>query len=83
MGSLTSIAVYNSLLSASDVAALYNRTLPLDYDSQLTSITDNAVMAFEMTTNDSSLIDLSGNVNNGTANGGVTSDGAEIDWEGG
>ena len=83
LGSLTSIAVYNSLLSASDVAALYNRNLPLDYDSQLTSITDNAVMAFEMTTNDSSLIDLSGNANNGTANGGVTSDGAEIDWEGG
>jgi len=38
-------------------------------------------LALEMTSNDNTLTDLSGNGNDGTAVGGVTSDGSEIEWD--
>lgn len=80
-GSFTSVQIYNRLLNASEAEILYNQNLPKQFDKLPTLITDDAVLALEMTSNDNSLTDLSGNGNDGTANGGVTSDGEEIDWD--
>lgn len=80
-GNLTQVMLVTRNLSSSDVLTLYNQNAVKDYDSLPSSITDDVGFCFEMTSNDNSLTDLSGNGNNGTANGGVTSDGDEIDWD--
>lgn len=80
-GDLTQPMIFNTALSDSDISTLYNKNLPLQYDQIPTSITDNAVLAYAMNSNDNSLTDLSTQTNGGTAGGGVTSDGSEIDWQ--
>lgn len=80
-GSLAQPMIFGTGLTASDAATLYNKNLPLQYDQIPTSITDNAVLAYAMNSNDNSLTDLSTQTNDGTAVGGVTSDGSEIDWD--
>ena len=79
-GSLTQTMVFNSALSASDITELYNNGIPLSYNKISTSITNNCVLAYEMSSNDNSLSDSSSNTNDGTAVASVTSDGQLITW---
>jgi len=80
-GSITQPMIFNRALTSTEVTTVYNQNLPKDYAQLPTSITNDCVLAYEMTSNDNSLTDLSVNTNNGTANGGVTSNGSEIDWD--
>jgi hypothetical protein len=73
--------LFDATLSAGQITTLYNKNLPLEYSLIPSSIKDNAVLAYAMNSNDNSLTDLSETGNDGTATGGVTSDGSEIDWE--
>ena len=64
--------IFDRNLLADEVAEIYNQNIPRTYTSLPTVITDDAVLAYEMTSNDSTLTDLSGNANHGTPNGGVS-----------
>ena len=72
VGSLTQPMIFDRNLLADEVAEIYNQNIPRTYTSLPTVITDDAVLAYEMTSNDSTLTDLSGNANHGTPNGGVS-----------
>lgn len=80
-GSVTQPMIFDSALSASDIAEIYNNGIPLGYDKISTSITNNCVLAYEMSSNDDTLNDLSTNTNNGTINGGATANGQLITWK--
>jgi len=77
-GSITQPMIFNRALSLAETDVLYNQDRPRTFSQLPTTITDDAALAIEMTSRDATLTDLSGNGNDGTANGGVTSDGAEI-----
>ena len=79
-GGVAQPMVFDRVLTSSEIIALYNKNAPLPYSQVQSTVTNDCVLAYELTSNDSSLTDLSGNGNNGTASGGVTSNGSEIDW---
>ena len=74
-GSMTTFMVFTKSLSSAEWAALYQSGKATYYETLPSSLTSGCVLALEMSSRDSSLNDLSGNNNNGTANGGVTDDG--------
>ena len=80
-GSISNLVVYDKALTSSEIRALYNQNLPKAFSSLPSSITSSAVLAYEMSSNDASLTDLSGNGNDGTAHGGVMAAGSEIDYD--
>ena len=80
-GSMTQPMLFDSALSLSEIEEVSNSGNPIVYPDISTAITNDAVMAFEASSNDSSLTDLSVNSNTGTANGGLTSDGDSINWQ--
>ena len=79
--SLSMPMVFNRALSDSEIQILYNQNLPKAFSSLPSSITSSAVLAYEMSSNDASLTDLSGSGNNGTTRGGAVANGSELDFE--
>jgi len=75
-GSGTQPMVLNTDLSPTDIEEIANDDSVLPYASLSPSIKSSSVLALAMNSTDSSLMDLSGNGNNGTAQGGITADGA-------
>jgi len=76
--------LFNSGSSLANFATIYNDGDPLAFERLKvidSDITDAAVMAINQSSYDNSLVDLSGNSNDGTALGGVIPDGSEITWE--
>jgi hypothetical protein len=80
-GSMTSVSIFDRDLSASEAVVLYNKNLPLAFQALPSSISDDGVLAYEMTENDTSLTDLSGNSNTGSTTGFTGLDGEDIDWQ--
>lgn len=78
-GSMTMPIFSDRAFTPSEVTTLYNLGKPLFYSSLPTGITDDAICALEMTSNDFTLNDLSGNSNNGT-NNGTTATGALLEF---
>ena len=73
--------IFNSGSSLANFATIYNGGDPVVYDALPSYITDDAVMAINLSSYDNSLVDESGKSNDGTAIGGVVPDGSEITWE--
>jgi len=65
-----------SSTAGTDIEEIANDDSVLPYASLSPSIKSSSVLALAMNSTDSSLIDLSGNGNNGTAQGGIMADGA-------
>lgn len=80
-GNLTQPIWINRSLAQREVRTLYNNNLVLEYSSIPDSIKDDIGFYLEMSSNDNSLTDLKGNISGITADGSVTSNGAEIDWQ--
>lgn len=80
LGSLTQVFMFNRTLSNAEATILYHSGKPLNYPIIPSVITDDASLAFAVSSNDSTLIDLSGNGNDGTAINGATFDGDLIEW---
>ncbi|MCP4989036.1 MAG: LamG domain-containing protein [Colwellia sp.] len=74
-GSMAMSMVWNRALTSVEISNLYQAGKTPYYETLPSSLTSGCVMAIEMSSRDNSLNDLSGNGNNGTANGGVTDDG--------
>ena len=74
-GSITSPMMWNRFLSDAEVSSLYQAGKIPYYETLPSSLTSGCVLALELSSRDNTLNDLSGNGNNGTANGGVTDDG--------
>jgi hypothetical protein len=71
----TMAIIHNKVLTDAEVADLYNAGKIPYYETLPSNLTSDVNLAIEMSSRDNSLNDLSGNGNNGTANGGVTDDG--------
>lgn len=80
-GSITMPMILNRNVSPSEALVLYNGGKPQLFSIIPTSITDNAVLYYEMSSNDSTLEDESSGGNDGTGNNGITSDGDSIEWQ--
>lgn len=78
---MTQVMLFNTLLSTANMATIYNGGKPLLYSLIDTAITDDAVVAYEMSSNDSTLTDLSVNSNTGTNVGTVAADGTTVEWQ--
>ncbi len=76
LGDMSSVSIYNDELNQAEVTQLYNGGKIPYYETLPSSLTSGCVMAIEMSSRDNTLNDLSGNSNNGTANGGVTDNGS-------
>jgi len=75
-GNLSSVGVYDSILTASERSA-YLQSGKIVYPETFSAAQiAKAHCLYEMSSRDNTLNDISGNGNNGTAVGGVTSDGA-------
>lgn len=80
-GSLCQPTICNDAISESDLLLIVNGGKGLDYSDWPSTVTDVAVMAPELTSKDNTMLDLSTGGNNGTAVGGVTSNGELIEWD--
>ena len=80
-GDITMPMVFNRLLTINEISSIYNQNLPKLYAQMLTQITDDCVLALELSSNDSSANDLSTASNDGTPNGGVTTGATEINFD--
>lgn len=79
--SITEPFFFNRILTSGERTELYNLGTPKLFSVYSASITNDSNLAYEMTSNDNSLTDLSTGGNNGTANNGVTSDGTLVEFE--
>lgn len=82
LGSISQPMIFTSVLDLSDSETLYNSGIALPYVDIPTSITDDCVLSFEMSSNDNTLTDESTESNDGTANASITSDGELLNWQG-
>ena len=80
-GSLTQPMMFDRTLTAEEIAIIYNQNSVKLFTNLPSKITDSSILALEMTSNDATLTDLSTNTNDGTVNGGATSNGAEMDFD--
>lgn len=78
---ITQVMLFNSGLSAANFSTIYNGGKPCEYSLIDTAITNNAVMAFELSSNDTSLTDLSTLSNDGAFVGGSFVNGQLITWK--
>ena len=68
--------IHYKVLTDAEVADLYNAGKIPYYETLPSNLTSDVKLAIEMSSRDNTLNDLSGNSNNGTANGGVTDNGS-------
>jgi len=80
-GSMSLPIIFNDGLSGTAANTLYNAGKPKLFSGIPTILTDESVMAYAMSSSDSSLSDLSINSNTGAANGGVTDNGELLEFD--
>jgi hypothetical protein len=73
--------IFDRALTVSEIEALYNSGEPPVYSIIDTDITDDCILSYAMNNRDNSLTDESAESNDGTANGGATSDGRSLTWK--
>lgn len=80
-GGILQPMTFQSVLSIEEIKSVHNFNVPQDFSLMPQTILDKCQMCLEMTSNDSTFVDLStnGTQNDGT-NNNVTFDGPEIDW---
>lgn len=78
---ITQPMLFNSGSSLANFATIYNGGMPCKYSLITTSITDDAVMAFELSSNDTTVTDLSTDGNDGAFVGGSFVDGHLVTWK--
>jgi hypothetical protein len=78
---VTQPMLFNSPSSLANFATIYNGGMPCKYSLIDTAITDDAVMAFELSSNDDTVTDLSTAGNNGAFVGGSFVNGQPVTWK--
>lgn len=78
---ITQPMIFNSPSSLANFATIYNDGRPCKYSLITTSITDDAVMAFELSSNDETVTDLSTAGNDGAFDGGSFTNGQPATWK--